>query len=261
MFRRGPLLLLVSLVLLSGWGCGLGRIRGSGQVTERQVLLANFQNVELESIGTLYIELGREDVLRIEAEDNIMRHIQAEVRGDTLHIDTSTGVILRPRKPVKYYLTARSLQGITISGSGDVQASDLYSDDFQITIRGSGNLSVGKLNTDRLQVTISGSGKAELDEVRAELIDLVLSGSGRLNVGGGSANEQLITISGSGRYEAKDLLSQTAAVDILGDGTAIINVRQELEANMGGSGTLRYCGSPIVESNIASSGKIERIGD
>ena len=261
MMRRGPLLLFASLALLVVGCSGFGLIRGSGRLTQQEVLLSQFSEVELQSSGTLHIEPGQDDVLRIEAEDNIIRHIEAQVRGDKLQIDTETGFILRPRKPINYYLTARSLQAITVSGSGAVQVSDLNSQDFQIIVRGSGTLTIGTLNTNRLHVTISDSGRAEVGQVRAGMLDLVLSSSGSLKIEAGSVISQVVTISGVGSYEAAGMSSQTADVDILGSGTATIDVREHLDISIGGSGALRYRGSPTVERNIAGSGKIERIGN
>ena len=75
------------------------------------------KQVSLEGIGNIVLQQGNQESLRIEAEDNIMPHIQSKVEGDKLTItyDTNTPA---PTKDVTYYLTVKDLNSISISGAG-----------------------------------------------------------------------------------------------------------------------------------------------
>ena len=216
-------------------------VRGSGETAIEQRSESGFDAVALRGIGTLYIEQGDEESVEIEAEDNLIEYLETQVQDGILRIKHRNRVNLRPREPVNFYLTAKALDTIMISGSGDVEASDLSASRFSVTISGSGDVEVGSLGADVLEVEISGSGK--------------------VGVAGGEVAEQEVTISGSGKYAARDMESARAAVRITGSGDATIRVRDDLHVNIKGSGDVRYAGSPRVDTTTLGLGAIDKIGD
>jgi hypothetical protein len=79
-------------------------------------------------------------------------------------------------------------------------------------------------------------------------------------VASGSANTVKTTISGSGRVRAADLEANTCDVKIAGSGSVEIHVKSELNANISGSGSVDYKGSPNhVNANSSGSGKVRKI--
>ena len=78
--------LLCVLAFSFSTACLVSTVRGSGNVISETRSVANFENVSLSGIGTLYIIEGDEESLEIEAEDNLLEHIETEVRGRTLEI-------------------------------------------------------------------------------------------------------------------------------------------------------------------------------
>ena len=121
--------------------------RGSGNVVEETRPVSGVKGVDLATIGDVIIEIGDEESLRIEAEDNLMKFFETEVRSGTLRISTNPrSVNLRPTQPVRFFLTVKELEEVTISGSGDIQVPDLEADRFSVDIGGSGdvNFQVGK---------------------------------------------------------------------------------------------------------------------
>lgn len=271
---RGPIVLVVLALALSALGCvccGLdfatvrlgevGAVRGSGDVVEQVREVSDFSGVELAGIGDLTIRMGDEESLRIEAEDNLLEYIETEVRGGTLRIQTRQGVTLRSQRSIRYYLTARELDRILISGSGDVEASGLKAGRFSITISGSGNLALGELDADALSVKISGSGDIDVDDLHSGTLEVSILGSGNLGIRGGQVERQTITISGSGDYQARGLESAEAQVSIPGSGAVTLQVRDYLKVGISGSGDVRYVGSPRVDKSVSGSGDVRQIGD
>jgi hypothetical protein len=239
----------VSILALSILACQVGGIdlgsatgvRGSGNVVEETRTVSDISGVELATLGTLHIEVGNSEALRIEAEDNLMEHLETEVRSGRLRIGTQQGVNLRPTEPVNYYLTVLGLEEIGIFSSGDIQAPDLDADRFSITISSSGNLEMGTLNAGTLEVDIKSSGN--------------------LDIAGGQVGKQNISILSSGNYMAENLESAEADVQLNSSGSATIWVSDHLRANLNSSGDVRYRGDPTVDATTNSSGNVVRIGE
>lgn len=240
---------------------GVRAVRGSGKVVEEERQVSGFTGVELATLGNLTIELGERESLRIEAEDNLLEYFEIEVRGGTLRIRTRSGVSLRNRRPVNYYLTVKELEEIVISSSGDVEAPDLEAKRFSVSISSSGDLEMGDLEADTLQVRISSSGNMQMGELHADRIEVTITSSGDLDIAGGEVEEQDITITSSGEYRARNLESAEAEVHLTSSGSATIGVREYLRANLSSSGDLRYIGNPEVDKTTTSSGDVEQIGD
>jgi hypothetical protein len=217
---------------------GFNETTGSGQLATQDRVVAGFYGVDL-SLGSLYITQGPREELRIIAEDNLIPYLRTEVIGGSLMISVEPHVNLRPTRAIEFHLTAPTIEGIGISGSGNV------------TWPGA--------TVDRLALGISGSGSIELFDLVADWLDATISGSGHVRVSG-QAIDQRISISGSGSYGADDLSSATAAVQISGSGSATVWVGESLIADISGSGSVFYYGNPVVAGTVSGSGRIIALG-
>jgi hypothetical protein len=243
-------------------GCSESRIRvdGSGHVVSEERPVQGVTGVNLATIGTLYIEFGSEEKLIIEAEDNLIDYFRTRVRGDMLTIETRRNTNLHTRKPVKYRLTVRDLNSISISSSGDIFAPDIEAGRFKVNVSSSGDLEIGDLKADLLRVTISSSGDVEIGKVHAGAVDVSISSSGSLYIAGGKTEEQDVTISSSGSYHGGDLESARARIRLSSSGNAHIFVVDELDVVLSSSGSVYYAGNPSVRQSISSSGRLKRTG-
>jgi hypothetical protein len=243
-------------------GTGLGNtIRGSGRVVQEERAVSGFRGVELATIGTLHIEVGEQESLRIEAEDNLLPYIQTTVRGETLIIEVQNGINLRTTRPVNYTLTVVNLDSIALSSSGNAEAPDLESKLFTVQVNSSGGLETGDLTCDTFRVTISSSGDVSVGQVNGQRLEAGLSSSGGLTVGGGTVERQEIQISSSGNYSAQNLQSQEADVQLSSSGSATIWVTERLTARLSSSGNLRYAGNPRTDVTTTSSGDAIHISE
>jgi hypothetical protein len=188
MKQRRAFVLMVSMMALGILACqvegiapGAGKtVRGSGNVVEETRTVSGVTGVELATVGTLHIEVGDTESLRIAAQDNLMGYLETEIRNGRLRIGTQDKVRLRATRPIHYYLTVTSLDTIVVSSSGDIEAPNLEAERFSITIASSGDLTMGALNADTLEVRISSTGN--------------------LDIAGGEVTTQKVTISSSGKY-------------------------------------------------------------
>lgn len=253
---------IIGSLLLGACSIGIGRrVRGSGNVVEETRAVSGVTGVNLATIGTLTIQAGDTESLRVEAEDNLMEYLETQVFGGTLRIGTQGNIRLDATRPVNYYLTVTGLETIEISSAGDIQAPDLKAERFSITITSSGNLQMGNLEAEALSVKISSSGNATMGVLNANTLEVDIGSSGNLDIEGGEVRTQNITISSSGNYTAPDVASEQAVARLTSSGSATIWVQDNLEANLNSSGDLRYRGDPTVKANTNSSGAVIRIGE
>jgi len=244
MNKKFYLLVLVSILVASSLACqavsfggvNLSSTRGSGTVVEESRPVSGVVSVEIANQGNLFIQIGDEESLVIEAEDNLLDSITSEVRSGRLILGTKPGVNLRNREPINYYLTVSDLQGLSVSSSGDIQAPTLEAERFEIRVSSSGDINIEELIADRLEVDITSSGDVTIDA--------------------GVVEDQDIRISSSGNYDASEMDSQQVKASLSSSGDAVVRVGQRLDATLSSSGNLYYIGNPQVAARESSSGEV-----
>jgi hypothetical protein len=241
-----------------GWGMG-ERVEGSGEVVRVERKVRGFTEVGLATIGTLHVEVGKQEALVIRGEENIVEHIVTEVRRGMLTISNERGYNLRPTEPLEYYLTIRDLEGVSLSSAGDAYIPDIEASRFRIRISSAGDLEARSIKAKHLDVRISSSGDATIGDVEARTLDVSISSAGDLAIGGGSVESQDVRISSSGSHRASRLRSRRADVRISSSGDAHIMVTEELDARLSSSGSVLYSGDPRIRQHRSSSGKLKRL--
>ena len=269
MQKTRTIVFLGLILALSAMACQIGGvqlentslIRTPGEIIEETRPINDVSGVVLAIQGHMVIEVGEEESLVIEGEDNIIDNITSEVQNGVLYIKSRNNLPLRNLKPIYYYLTVKDLNKIVISSSGDIEAPDLQANHFSVTLSSSGDLVMGDLDTETLTVRLSSSGNTKMDGLEANSLDINISSSGDLDILGGEVEYQDITISSSGSYNARELESENADVLLSSSGTATILVKDQLTANLTSSGDLRYLGNPDLDVSISSSGRITSLDD
>jgi hypothetical protein len=219
----------------------INTVRRSGTFVTDERPVSAFTRIELSGIGKLDINVGSEEALVIEAEDNLFEYIETTVQGYRLEIGGRESVTLQPTEPIFYHLTVETLDSISVSGLGNV-----YLPDYEV---------------DRFSIDISGAGDVNLQGLHAKQLDVSVSGLGSVGIEAGQVSSQTIDISGSGDYEARQLESNTANVQVSGLGSAKLWVTQDLSVIISGSGSVSYAGDPNVDSDISGLGSLNMIND
>jgi hypothetical protein len=92
-------------------------------------------------------------------------------------------------------ITLKSLDGVAISGSGNLDVPQYNGDKLTVGLPGSGNITLGG-SANTVNIVLSGSGNIRSDKLTAKSATAMLSGSGSITV---NASEQLdATVIGSG---------------------------------------------------------------
>lgn len=225
-------IVLVAAALAGCGGDGVVGIGDPGPQTTEEREIATVSAVRLSTSGDLVITPG-DAALTVTAGEDALPHLDSDVDGDTLVLDTD-GTI-GSLGEVRYALTLPELTELRVSGSGGVQADGFTGDKLRLEVSGSGNLELGDLTVDRLEVSIQGSGQVDLS---------------------GRTDSQSVGVSGSGDYGAVDLVSREASVDVSGSGSVDLDVTERLEVSISGSGDVTYSGDPSVDSAISGSGSV-----
>ncbi len=266
MKRTSSTLLALSLIVLAAAGCGPGygfgqEVRGSGSVVTQDRPIEGVSGIELEMQGTLHIEFGESEALRVVAEDNLQGYIETDVFAGTLRIGTPNGVNLRETEPIEYFLTVTQLDTIQTSSSGSIETSGFEADHIRLTVSSSGDLQTGALQCSTITVQDSSSGSITIESLQAETIEAHLSSSGNVSIGGGTVQRQDLTLSSSGNYMAPNLASLEATVLLSSGGSATLRVSDRLSGHLSSSGNVYYHGNPTVDVSTSSSGEAIQAGD
>ncbi len=209
-------------------------VEGNGMPGSEGRITKPFTEIASSGDYVVHVTHGNKYEVLLYAETNLLPYIETNVRGNTLHIETSGIHSLRNSLPVEVYITTPVLEGLALSGSGTITTDSFV--------------------TDQISIALSGSGKIET-KIDAFNSKTVISGSGQLLLSGISDNADFV-ISGSGKIKASDLLVGDCSANISGSGEMRINVEKFLLVNISGSGNVLCWGRPLVESHISGSGKL-----
>jgi hypothetical protein len=108
----------------------------AGNVTSESRNVSGFDEVELNGVGNLSIQQTGSESLTVEAEEDVLPKIRTEVENGRLILGPRPGASINTTGPINYKLTVKDLNALEVSGSGDVEAEDIETDELDVTISG-----------------------------------------------------------------------------------------------------------------------------
>lgn len=243
----------------------------------------SFTRINFRASGKLVLRQGSPQKVEFEGDRDYIQDLDPRVEGNKLVIGrdgwNSWSWGSNDNRRVTVYVTMPNIEGLGVAGSGDLVAeTKITARDLDLKVSGSGTLTVeadasGDIEADvsgsgridlkgkgrMLDSQVSGSGRVWLDVAVADRIGFGVSGSGKIEARG-TAQEVKVSISGSGEVRGADLVVDRCDIRVSGSGGVEINVNKELDANISGSGTVRYKGNPAhVNSHSSGSGKVRKL--
>jgi hypothetical protein len=233
-------LVTASCSLIGGGGLG-GGVPGSGAIQTETREPGAFEAIAIEYPGAeIIVQQGEEETVELEADDNLLPQLSTEVLSGTLtikNVETDWNSMVDPSKAVKINITVRDLNTIVLSAPvGDLEVNDLQA---------------GTLN-----LVVSGGAQVRLNGIQVDVLDSVLSGAGDIQASG-TADEVTLILSGLGDFNAADLQSKKADIELSGMGGATVRVEEELSATITGAGSIQYFGNPHIEQSVNGAGSIK----
>jgi hypothetical protein len=161
--------------------------------------VSGFDEVELEGVGNLSIRQTGGESLSVKAEEDVLPDIRTEVEDGRLVIGPKPGATIRTTEPIDYELTVEDLRALEVSGSGNVDAEGISTDELAVAIGGSGDVKIsGK--ADSQDVDVSGSGDYEAQNLESEEVKIDVGGSGSAVVNASDALDAKVSGAGSVEY-------------------------------------------------------------
>ncbi|MES2807677.1 MAG: head GIN domain-containing protein [Bacteroidota bacterium] len=201
--------------------------------------LSGFHAVNVAGSFDVFIKQGSTESVVVDAPADVINYILTEVSGGTLKIyskNNSGWKNIFSNKKVVVYVTLKTVDAISLTGSGDVSFKDgVSANSLKLSLTGSGDVE-GKVTTKSLETDITGSGDVKV---------------------WGRAETSRVNLTGSGDYSGSDLTTTNTSASIGGSGDVSVNASGNLQARVAGSGDIHYSGHPKnVTKSKSGSGDI-----
>lgn len=214
------------------------------QAEEETRSVQPFTEISLRIGANIHLEQGDKQNLEIVAKASTLEQIITEVKDGKLIIRFPTKNLFhndfRPGE-ITIYITTPQINALAVSGSGDILAED-------------------EIKTKSIDLSVSGSGNINLSELSAERVTNSISGSGNIILAGKTTAQDLsVAMSGSGNFKALDFSADDVSVKVSGSGNASVAANKNLYIRLMGSGNVTYKGKPLIDQSTTGSGSVKRV--
>ena len=233
--------ILIPVLLLGA--CSMGEAsESSGRKGSRDFAVGAFDKISLTGSSNVVVTVGGAPSVRAEGDTASLEKLEIKVENGVLRIGYKKGnwsfVRSNDHGPVTVHVSAPSLTGAEVAGSGDMKIDKVAGGDFTGEIAGSGEIELASLTAGKASFSIHGSGGVTATGT-AETADFEIAGSGDVRAAGLQVKSAKVSIAGSGNVEAKAM--ESANIDIMGSGDVVITGGAKCSVNKMGSGDVR-CG-------------------
>ncbi|WP_028066843.1 head GIN domain-containing protein [Solirubrobacter soli] len=187
---RSALLLPAAFAAIALTGCDLA---DDGARVSQTRDVDTFTKIDNDSSVDVRLHVGEPQRVRVRAGEKVIDDVHTDVRDGVLRVRFDHSGF--GGRHVVVEASVPALDGINVSGSGDVDADGIRSDAFEVRNDGSADVSLSG-STGRLAVNLDGSGDANVAGLAAQAARVHVSGSGDANV---RADDRLdLKLDGSG---------------------------------------------------------------
>lgn len=228
-----PFAILLLLVITTS--CIFDGVKGNRNViTQQRHISSDFDAIDVSQGIDVYLTIGDNVSLSLEADENLHDIILTEVKDGVLHIYADKNIW--SAKSRKVFLTAKSINEIVASSGAEVRSENtIESDDFKMRVTSGADVRL-QLNVTDLTCNTSSGADARLK--------------------GKAENLTIKSTSGSG-IKAQDLQTKICTVKATSGADVYVNVSGSLNAKANSGGDIKYVGNPQkIQKNSSSSGSI-----
>jgi hypothetical protein len=241
-------LLVVSAVMALAGGSALfaagNNDQGNGTQTTTDTITTveytppAFEVLYIRANADVKVHLSNTQRIVINAPAAFHDHIQLRSKKNELEIRVKGKEETFPRFSVDVYTPP--LSGLGAAFSANLEFGDEVTlPSFMVGLAGAAQIT-GTLECEIVQVNMAGSGTIHLS---------------------GSARKAKINLVGDGTFDAKEFKTDSASVQIVGDGKIISWTTGTLTTNIVGNGTISYRGDPVMEFTGVGKGRFIRLPD
>jgi len=233
--------ILIPVLMLAA--CSTGEAGESkGEQATRDFQVGAFDRISLTGSPNVVVTVGGAPSVRAQGDSELLEKLEVKVENGILRIGYRKGNWSfgwsQDRGPVTLHVSAPSLKGAEVAGSGDMRIDKVEGGDFAGEIAGSGEIELASLRARNASFSIAGSGGVTA-KGSAETADFDIAGSGDIRAGGLEVKRAKVSIAGSGNVETRAM--ESAAIDMMGSGDVTVTGPAKCSVNKMGSGNVR-CG-------------------
>jgi hypothetical protein len=175
--------------------------------------VGEFTAIGVAAPVNVHVTQGEAPSLALEGPEEALAQIETTVENGSLRIRLDRRHASW-RSKVHVYVTARRIEALAISGSGDIVAPALTGEALKLSISGSGDMRIGG-KVDGLTASISGSGDIRAGDLDAQRVNVSIAGSGDATV----RARQALSVSVAGSGDVRYYGDPTVAKSIQGSGS------------------------------------------
>ena len=252
------------LLLLTSCDDGFGlfdskRITGKGAIEKQDRDAKDFKGIDLMASADVIVKHGATYKIIVEGQQNILDILETVVDNGILRIKFKDGSWSLNYDKLNVYVETPTVSSLEISGSGNMTLeSAVNAEDLDIKLSGSGNIQTADgLIAKKINVELGGSGDIKMGATTATELTADIFGSGNFDIKG-TGEKAKLSITGSGDIDAYDFITKSTEAQTTGSGNIHCHATESLDAQIMGSGDIRYAGNPpSVKSKALGSGNIE----
>jgi hypothetical protein len=222
----------------------------TAQVTKKTLELPEFKSIYVNSNYTVYLKQTNKQEVTVEALTEIFSLSEFKVEDGVLMINIER----KPDSPnksiwskiddiklnptMKVYISMKNISELQVNGNGKI-------------------ISENSIAAPNLTVGLSGNGSLDVD-IKGDAVKAEVTGSGTLTLRGYATTLNAL-IAGSGTLNGFNCPFDNAKVKVSGSGVCNVNVAQNIEALVYGSGQVKHKGNTkTATKKIYGSGSIDR---
>lgn len=221
-------------MILSGLILCLSIFSASAQeITRKTLELPPFHSIYVNSKHNVYLKQTNKQEVRVEVLADIWSASEVKVEDGVLHINMQ-------KEDTKNKSVWAKIDNIKLNPKMDIFIT--VTDIKTVHINGGGKLICeNSIAADMLDLAVHGPGKMEFD-IKGKTVKSTITGSGSMMLKG-FANSNDVLLAGSGSLNAFDLEVTKTNLKLTGSGNAEVNVSDELNAELYGSGNIFHKGN------------------
>lgn len=205
-----------------------------GGVAQQVRNVVDFTGIKAGNSFEILLSPKNENSVQVNAPENLQPQIKTEVKNGILVISEEGN--LKTDKDIVISIGVKSINSISISGAANLKTEN-------------------QINCDKIFIESNGAGDVYMN-LKANEIHTENSGAGDITLEGQTQKLES-AISGAGALKATDLEADKANIKVSGAGDAKVYVKQILDADVSGAGSIIYKGNPLERNvNISGAGSV-----
>ncbi len=238
---------------------GSKKVVASNNYVTKDIKVDNFKKLSVAgSPDVIFTQKPGRPEVEVYTSDNIVDLLDIKVKDNTLYIGFKKDVNVSYKK-LEVRVSAETLNGISVAGSGDIFLKNglQINDDLTINVAGSGDIKGSNIKCNDMKVSVAGSGDIKSDNITCNNLKVSVAGSGDMVLNSVTAIDTNASIAGSGSATISGT-TQTASYSVAGSGDLFTESYEakRVNASVAGSGSIKCFATEFLKVRTSGSGKV-----